>query len=778
MNPRAPFAAALLLCAAPLLALDPKSAADDYARMQKWQFSEAVTLAAPVTIARDTARWTLESGTVRLMEPASDGTITGIAFEGKGRFTMTVPDRYELAQLRRFAAKKELAGIDVAFTQLVLRTSDPAMARLFPSTSGPYAPLPLATKRHEFWLEQLWRDTDANVIAALLNGTTVLAVDALTNEFDWLMYEYDAWRAEEITLSKFRGGHPECWLSLDRPEDRQPNGRPGLANDPARLEHIDVKADLTGHGSAGRVGRHGQRSIDGKYTVTATYTAHAAPLSALRLALYSDARDLKVTDHAGNAVTVLRDPIGKRSVNIDNRDHDDDVTVILPARLEPGARTTLTFSYTWESANYAEGGTWYPMVSETMLRAHTARLELTVHKKNEARAMGRLEKRTESGNTETTVWVVDKPAKLVTFSTATRFEEVTLEPDGIPPVIAFGPDFQTGNRDKVRNVGADVANSLQFFQALLGDTLDVPQLYVTSIAAGHGQAFDGFLHMGEFTFAYDHPGASELFRAHEVAHEWFGHKIGWASYRDQWLSEAFAEYTAMMFVQSFVKNGERFFDEILRSYDGILKGQPLAGGFSKFNRPGLARLNMNPVERARVGPIGHGHRADTSEIPGYHLQSYYKGPMVLHMLRTILGSKTGNDDLFVKVLRDYVRLAQGKDATTDDFRRIVEKHCGPGWEGFFHSWVYGAEIPSYSWSYEVEPAAEGFALTMKLRRRNVGPDFSTLIPVKVEFEGGRAGHVFVMNSQDEQTVTFKLPARPRNVVFAPNYSLLASVRRD
>ena len=93
------------------------------------------------------------------------------------------------------------------------------------------------------------------------------------------------------------------------------------------------------------------------------------------------------------------------------------------------------------------------------------------------------------------------------------------------------------------------------------DKLDAEQLYVTSIAARHGQAFEGFLHMTEFTFAAEHPGASELFRAHEVAHEWFGHKIGWPSYRDQWLSESLAEYAAMLFVQSFVKGGEKYFDD-------------------------------------------------------------------------------------------------------------------------------------------------------------------------------------------------------------------------
>lgn len=778
--PRWPIVAVLLVCALPAFALDPKSAADDYSRLQKWQFSEAVPLPAAVTLTRDTAAWTLESGSVRLMEPLSDGTVTGIVFEGQGRFRMTIPDRYELAQLRRFTAKKDLTQIDVPFTQLILRTSDAAIAKSFPApAAGAYTPMPLAVKRHEFWIEQLRRDTDSAIIAALLNpGMTLLAVDIKTDEYDWLMYEYDSWRGEEITLSKWRGQFRESWVSLDRPEDRAADGRPGKISDPAALVHVDVRADLTKRGRTGEVGLHNQRALDGQYIVDATFTANAASLGALRLELFPSVREVAVTDEEGNKLTFFRDHIGKRSANLDNRIHDDDLVVILPAPLAKGEKRTLHFTYEYESANYAPGGPWYPMVADTLLRPHTARLELTVHKKNEARAMGRLEKRTESDKSETTIWVIDKPTKMVTFSTATRFEEVKLEPQGIPPVIAFGPDFQLDNRDKVRNVGADVANSMQFLQNLLGDKLDTPQFYVTSIAAGHGQAFDGFLHMSEHTFATDQAGASELFRAHEVAHEWFGHKIGWASYRDQWLSEAFAEYAAMMFVQGFVKGGDRFFDEILTSYDGILKGKPLAGGFSKFNRPALAAVNMVPAERSRVGPIGHGHRANTSEIPGYMLQSYFKGPMVLHMLRMILGFKTGSDQLFVDILRDYVKVASHKNASTDDFRRVVEKHVGPGWDKFFDSWVYGADIPSYSWNYAVAPAGDAYNLTINVKRKDVPSDFFTIIPVKVEFDGGRAGYVFVVNKDDQQTVTHKVPAKPRNVVFAPDHSLLASVRRE
>lgn len=779
--PRALLAIAVVLASLPLSALEPKTAGEQYARLQQWRFSAPVPIPeGGVTIARDSATWTLQSGSVRLMEPMADGTITGLYFEGQGRFRMAIPDRYEVAQLRRFAAKPELQGIDQPITKLVLRTSDASVAKLFPAPQGAsFAPVQGASKRYDYWMEKLFRDPDAAIIASLLNrGSLTFVADAHTEDFDWLLYEYDSWRPEEITLSHAKNGFSETWISLDREADRRPDGRPGLPRDPVFLEHVDVTADLTKRGRTGLVGSHGQAAIDGSYVVKATFAGASESIGALRLELYPAARDLVVTDDAGTPLVVLRDPIGKRSIDIENKFHDDDLVVILPAPLERGAKQTLRFSYVWESGNYAPGGPWYPMVDEVIMQPHTARLELTVQKKNEARAMGRLEKRSESEGREVSVWVVERPTSMVTFSTALRFEEVRLTPAGIPPVIAFGPDFQIDNRDKVRNVGADVANSMQYFQGLLGDRLDVPEFYVTSIAAGHGQAFEGFLHMTEYTFEAEHPGASELFRAHEVAHEWFGHKIGWATYRDQWLSEALAEYTAMMFVQGFVKGEEKYFDEMLRSYDGIIRGLPLAGGFSKFNRPWLAATSIRAVDRDRVGPIGHGWRADTAEIPGYRVQSYFKGPMVLNMLRMILKTKTGNDDLFVKILRDYVRVAKGKRASTDDFRRVVEANVGGSWQDFFASWIYGADIPSYRWDYSVAPAEGGVALTIDLERRDTAADFMTIIPVRVEFDGNRAGHLFIVNRENRQSVTHKLPEKPRKVVFAPDFSVLGKVDRE
>jgi len=771
--------AALWLAAASAFAVDPKTVVADHELLQKWQFaSTPISLSAPITFTRDAGTWTLTTGTVRVMEPTSTGAVTGLVFEGSGRFQMSVPDRYEANQLRRFSGR-DIRDIDQPFTQLILRTSTTDIAKAFPSASGPYVKNDLAAKRLEHSLVEGFTDVDANVAAALANPDGLyFRAEMRTKDFDWMVFEFDSANDEEITLTRWINAYPESWISLDRAEDREKDGRPGPRRSrPAMVTHVDVKADLTKFGRSGEVGMHGQRMLDGKYVVETEVTGAAPSVSAIRFDFPPDARDLKITDGDGHDVVFLRDAIGKRSFNVDNKYSDNETTVFLAKPLAAGEKCKLRWEYTLETANYAPGRSWYPTVSDTIMDHHTARLELTVTKKNEVRSMGRLQNRTEGDKTETSVWIVDKPVKMLTFSTATHFEEVKIEVKGIPPVYAFGPSAQLDNRDKVHNVGADVANSMQFFQGIFGDPIDSEQFYVTSIAGWHGQAFDGFLHMGEFTFTSDHPGASELFRAHEVAHEWWGHKIGWRSYRDQWMSETFAEYSAMMFVQMFVKGGDKFMEEILDSYEGVVHGN-LSGGFSKFARPNL--IEFNPQFRRRLGPLGHGIRAGTNEIPaGWIVQAYFKGPLVMHMLRTTLRYRTGDDKLFLKILQDFLREHKGTAASTADFQKTVEKNVGGNWSAYFDSWIYGADIPTYSWSYSVARGDDGKdVLTVKTKRTDVPDDFMTIIPIRIEYADGTAGGLFMVNTKPEQMLTTKLTGKLKTVVFAPDHSLLAKIRKD
>jgi hypothetical protein len=136
-------------------------------------------------------------------------------------------------------------------------------------------------------------------------------------------------------------------------------------------------------------------------------------------------------------------------------------------------------------------------------------------------------------------------------------------------------------------------------------------------------------------------GAGAMFRAHEVAHQWWGHLVGPATYRDAWLSESLAEYSAMMFVESTMKDAGKTFREVLRADSDELTGS-LQSGYSEFSNPAINLLNRSKGER--IGPIGLGWRASPGEVPtAYSSLVYSKGPLVLHMLRSLLRDTTHSD---------------------------------------------------------------------------------------------------------------------------------------
>src|SRR5262249_28250577 len=48
-------------------------------------------------------------------------------------------------------------------------------------------------------------------------------------------------------------------------------------------------------------------------------------------------------------------------------------------------------------------------------------------------------------------------------------------------------------------------------------------------------------------------GVGDQFVFHELAHQWWGHQIGWASDEDEWISESWAEYSSGLMIDAIDK---------------------------------------------------------------------------------------------------------------------------------------------------------------------------------------------------------------------------------
>jgi hypothetical protein len=761
----------------------PTATAKDWQLLQQWRFG-APAVAVPgdgIVISKDTAAWTLESGTVVPMEPVAGGRVTGFVFEGKGRFRMEIPDRFELAQLRRFTQQPAIERIDEPFTRLVVRTTGQLPLAIPAATPSPsYTPSPLARDRHEAWLKYLRQDVDARVIAGLLTpGDDYLLVDADTAGFGWLAYEWEpAASQEQITPFKIQklNEFVEQWVSLARPEERDAAGRPTASRHaPIHITHVDIDVNLTKHGGSVPSLQGPPLRDKASFRCRMTFQPLVEGSRALLLRLTPEAKVTAVLTRDGRPLEFLRDHIGARFASIDNEIYDGSLIVLLDRPLVKGEESQLDFEYEMKTYNYVFGRGWYPGTGAAFTDRHTSRLTFTMPKKFDVRAVGVPESDRIEGDVKKAVWVMDRPTSQVAFSFGESFKEERLKIEGVPEVVSFGTPGGLFSGGMVRNVGVDIANSLNFYQQYFDVKIPAQRIYATAIQGNHGQAFDGFLHLSAYTYDAEHPGASELFRAHEAAHQIWGYMVAPKSYRDNWLSEGFAEYSAMLFIEATMAK-DRYYDEIVDIYSNEQIGS-MASSFSKFARPW--DLVINTADRAFVGPITAGYRASASRVPGASFtQTYDKGALVLHMLRALLSNASRTENVFQSIMRDFLKQYSGKEASTADFQRVVEQHVKGDWQAFFDTWVYGTVVPTYTWSWACPKAAgpDGrYDLTVTVRQSDVPWGFSSYLPIAAEF-GDRAGTVFVFMDQPEKTFHISIPAPAKKVVFDPRHAVLARVK--
>jgi len=245
---------------------------------------------------------------------------------------------------------------------------------------------------------------------------------------------------------------------------------------------------------------------------------------------------------------------------------------------------------------------------------------------------------------------------------------------------------------------------------------------------------------------------------HEVAHQWWGHAVGWASYHDQWLSEGFAEFSAGLFLQQGVAGDWR--------KDYIEFWERLRKRILDKNNFGIAPND--------AGPLWMGTRLVSPRTENaYQNVTYPKGAYVLQMMRSIMYDPQDKDKAFIAMMHDFVESHREKPATTESFKAIAEKHMsklmdieGNGrLDWFFNEWVYGTAVPRYHFEYQLTPADGGkVKVHMTITQSEVDENFAMLVPVFADFGKGmiRLGQAKVIGNSTRD-VDLILPAQPKKV---------------
>ena len=468
--------------------------------------------------------------------------------------------------------------------------------------------------------------------------------------------------------------------------------------------------------------------------------------------------------------------------------HEPWVTIALPRVFSPGETFVIELAYEGELLDYLRDGKTYVLKDPlNWMPSHPhnrgtpgSRTSLTYRVPERFRvASGStlVDERVIDG-TRIMRWVSDEPVGSMSFNLG-RFNVTEVENGGSPRITVYGDNMRTGfapgNRAKTV---ADLTGALQTFTDYFGP-YPFDSLLVTETPTYNGLAFPGLVLLSFQAFGELHTGEAEFFRAHEVAHQWWGVAVEFKDYRDQWLSEGFAQYSAALYALNGLKEEDQFLEMLDAWRLDVLGEVNIGQGLGRHYgfRPDAIRLS----DGHESGPLVVGYRLRTGETPhDYRLLVYEKGAFVLHMLRMMLTDlETGDDTRFRDLMRGFAADHRFEAASTDAFEASVTRAFGEPMDWFFDQWVHGVDVPTYRPDLEVSRLIDQddpFVLHGTIRQEDVPDGFRMSVPILIRFDDRPSIAHRVWVDADSVAVEIPLPAEPSEIEFNYHHGVLAHVR--
>lgn len=758
---------------------------DFYLRIRSFALSGSATVNGLV-LNRDRAQMTF-TGTFYFAAPV-DGRVTGAVFIGEGRFSAQPPaNDFEQENVKR------LLGADTVesnFTTAVFRFSDDTFEQL---GQKPAAAAP------DVNLQKLASDTEARVLKETgANLSSRIALSILNQEKPGFFFgSFDGGKRGRFALvidyqtrlpvANFglNGGEkgliykyqseiysPEIWLAFYGVDDYQ-RGKVAYSdvNDLVDINHYDLDIDLR---------------QNKKYVRLLAHVQSQTRFANLRVISFQIGEDLGEYESSRlkKQMRLQKARLGGSDLAFAQEDWEGGFTVFLPPQGPAG--TKLDFEFLLEGDFLFEPDfdcdCHYPRSNTSWVPRHgyldRATYDLTFRHAKKLRIASVGKRLSEELDPElkdvmVTRYQIQQPVALVTFALA-PFERhtqmVKWEQGGVGDPIPLEFDSLPGSIAAIKEdfIMAEMDNSLRYFTALFGK-----YPYPTFGAAFHpfnfGQGFPTLLMIPNADTATRN---TYRFIAHETAHQWWGDMVTWRSYRDQWLSEGFAEYSGILYTG--FRSGPQSKDELItRARESLVKPPATLTG------PGKGRL-------VEVGPIILGHRLDTSKTFGaYQTLIYNKGALVLRMLHYLLTDpKTGNGEAFFAMMKDFVNQYRDGAASTEDFLRVANEHFAKSpiardyglsdlnW--FFRQWVYETELPSYQMEYHFQDQPDGKVLmTGTVTQTNAPANWFMVLPVALSFGGKQVFYTSVYANGPSAQFAIKLTSRPTKVELDPQHWILS-----
>jgi hypothetical protein len=764
--------------------------------------NEAVSV-ANFELKRDAGTFHLVSGTVCFVTPVN-GKVTGAVFGGDGNFSLDPPVESERKSLKLLTKENEFAE---KFDRLVLRFTDETYEEIKkagqPANGGCDAgPLKDSqnTTRHKIKtnldariLEELMSPNPRGFFMAFIHGKRYEDKEIFQLEPDAGRDQVDFWTYNENKLGD--------WASFGL-SDPHPKGGFGI---PMRIEHQQLEATFEKNGN-----------LSGK--ATTTFVARRDGLRVVRFDLFAPLRVQSVTADGQPLAFIQED-----------KNDDSDFVVILPKALPSGEKFSLTTIYSGKQAVVNTGGgnyfpvardNWYPNNPRARLGEYASYdMTFRIPKGMKMVATGVLVSEHSEGGQNVSVWKSESPQTVAGFSFG-RFKEEQaklsnpqyliesfaneespdwvsslqraagggdMDPLGSPGMAHHESGVALGSMSTVslnKKALAEGQLAVQLYNDYFGPSLFQHMQLTQQTACNFGQSwpelvwipicyyFDATVRH-ELGMDWGDRGYWKVVTPHEVAHQWWGHTVGFNSGRDQWMSEGFADMSASLYLSMVEKDPKKFLT------------------FWNDEREMLLERDAQGFRAIDAGPLTMGYRVSNSRTGAGITRRliYPKGAYVLHMIRMMMRDNRNGDQNFKEMMHDFVKTYRGQAATTEDFKAVVEKHMTADMDAegnkkmdwFFNEYVYGTQLPTYKVDYadfEASPNG-GMVMSLKITQSNVDDKFRMIVPVYLELEDGKVaflGRVRLSgNSSFERKLTINdLKNKPRRALINYYDDVLAS----
>jgi hypothetical protein len=762
------------------------------------------------TMNLDVGSFEFKSGTITLLGLVNNCE-TGAIFVGQGHFTLRPPGGLDTREMVRRSGGSPTAEED--FTEVVFRFTNSLYPQVAKALSAKNDTPGQAASALQNWKNNVRHrhEVPEGFTQAILEDETIDNVDA-----DVLASVYNPKHPPFINAYMRGSPHKDLRFfirvrvgavpQLDSPEEVALINCNGGGMDDGVWYSEHLASELNAHTANSREDR--RLFATHRYTIetdiakndhlysraTITFEPLVPGERVMKFGLLPTLRVTRVTDENGKDLHYIQE----------NRKEDGSFYAILDAAPEMGKEHSITVEYVGDkvladagNGSYYVGAreSWYPNLNGFGEKA-LYDLTFKVPHSNVVISVGKLEGESTEANFAVTHWVTPVPVAVAGFNygqykkidypdTITHYdisgyylEELpdTLKPYETNPNAGGMSPLSGMNSLGMTKYALDQTRAqMQLLTFYFGkapyDHVDIteqpnfnfgqswPNLVYLPISA-YIDSTQRWLLFGRIDTKFT--GFVREVTPHEVAHQWFGHGVGWASYHDQWLSEGFAEFSAGLFLEQAV--GPKWQKDYL--------------DFWERQRTRILEKNNFGVSPNDAGPVWMGERLVSPRTgDAYQGVTYSKGAYVLLMLRSLMyddpGANKNRDQAFIDMMHDFMESHRDAPASTESFKAVVEKHMtkqldlqnNGRLDWFFNEWVYGTQVPRYQFKYDLQPAEGGkFRVRAEVTQSEVDDHFAMFVPVFADFGNGmvRLGQVEMVGNST-RTIDFVLDKQPKKV---------------